>query len=210
MSKATTPNDETRKEYRINLTDIRGVGPTTVEKLEKERITSVRELHLLRHRGNPTHHNLEDRSVGSDTLLHLREVGKAVHYSGSDRVEAKHLTGSITDEAQFRSSYVDISTQEESTDDSEDSEPDLPEYTTDELQEALDWSLDESSEGYREQGAFEADVARFIGDSDYSVPLPQGIIQAVVRYRHDAETVESQGDFEDSHGAILVLFGETL
>lgn len=209
MSETKPKSDD----YRIDLTDIRGVGPATVEKLEKERITSVRELHLIRRRGKATHHNLEDRGVGSDTLSHLRAVGKAVHYSGSDRVEAKHLTGPITDGAEFSSSFVDISAPDESPDESDES-PDLPDYSTDEIQDALDRIHGEYEEGYGEQVSFEGDLGRFLSESETFDPsdhqLPTGIIQSVMRYRHDADRVVAQGDYDKDHGAVLVQFAETL
>jgi len=214
MSKATKPNEsESSSNYRISLTDIRGVGPATVEKLAKVGITSVEELHLCRDgRASTTQNRLrkQEVTIGKDTWDHLAAVGTAVHYSGSDRVKAKHLTGSITDDAQFRSSFIDISADDEPTTESEDNEPELPEYTTSELQSALDRIHDEYDDGYGEQVAFEADVSRFIGESEYDVSIPQGIISSVMRYRHNAERVEAQGDYQAEYGSILVLFSETL
>jgi len=213
MSEVETQSNSNTSDYRIDLTDIRGVGPKTVEKLEQVNITSVRECHLLRGVG-ATYRNLTDKGVGSDTLKHLQAVGKAVHYSGNDRMQAKHLTGPITDEVEFSSSHVDISAQKPDTSNETDETVSLPEYDTDRLQSALDCIHDEYGEGYGEQVSFEGDLSRFLHESDTyngeNHNLPTGIVQSVMRYRHDAKRVESQGDFESHHKAVLVDFSNSL
>lgn len=207
MSKTETQS----KDYKIELTDIRGVGPKTVEKLNEVRISTVQELHLMRERHNPAYRNLREKGVGKDTLEHLSAVGSAVHYTGGDRVQAKHLTCSLADDAEFGSSFVDISAESDESDTSEES-PKLPKRTTQELQNALEAIWSEYGEGYDEQVSFEADVGRFKSENERfdDISLGTGIVQSVMRYRHDAETVESQRDFTDEKKALLVAFGESL
>lgn len=217
MSKANNSNNDSNlAEYRISLTDIRGVGSRTVDKLETVGISSIRELHLCRegrHRRMARRAQDRDATIGKDTWEHLAAVGKAVHYSGSNRVKAKHLTSPlVSDMEQWES--VDITAQTPNTTDEVDGEPELPEYSMERLQTALDRIHGEYGEGYGNQVSFEADLGRFIHESKIYNPedhkLPQGIIQSVMRYRHTGEVVESQGDFEDHHKAVLVDFSESL
>jgi len=213
MSKNETTSDSKTSDYRIDFSDIRGVGPATIEKLEKEGITAVRELHLCRNRGDPTPRNLEDRGVGRDTLEHIAAVGQAVRYTGGDRVKVKHLTGDIVgDKRDYQ--FVDITTQTNESPDETDESPEIPDYTTDDLQTALDRIHDEYGEGYGQQIEFEADLGRFLSESDTfdggDHKLPTGIVQSVMRYRHAADRVESQGDWKSEYGSLLVSFSETL
>lgn len=217
MSQTANSNGESNlTEYRISLTDIRGVGSRTVDKLETVGVSSIRELHLCRegrHRRMARRVADNGGAIGKDTWEHLAAVGKAVHYSGSSRVKAKHLTCSLVSDMEQWGS-VDISVQTPNTTNEVDSEPKLPEYSTERLQTALDRIHGEYDEGYSNQVSFEADLGRFLSESDtYDADdrqLSMGIIQSVFRYRHKADRVEAQGDFEDYHKAVIVDLGESL
>lgn len=202
--------------YKISLTDIRGVGEAVEQRLREIGIESVEGTHLLRRRSSPSHAKLRDRNVGSDTLAHLRAVGKAVHHTGSDRVEAKHLTHPDA-RGELPSSFVslvDEANTETDADDVDDNESESFDPDADELAEAVDAIQAEYEGGYGVQISFEADLARHIHESDRfdqsEHGLPMGVIQSVVRYYHDPETVTAQGDYEPCHGAVLVSFGESL
>lgn len=202
--------------YRISLTDIRGVGESTRRKLSQIGIESVEEVHLFRRRVSPSYNRLKDCGVGKDTLEHLRVVGKAVHYTGTDRVQAKHLTH--PDAQGVRGSkYIQITADSDDTtddpqqtlDETESFEPD-----TDQLAEAVDAIQAEYDGGYGEQIRFEADINRHIYESDRFTAsdhgLPTGVVQSIVRYEHESERVAAQRDYEAFHGSLLIAFAEGL
>lgn len=223
MSTTSTQSDSgepATTDYRIDLTDIRGVGEKTADHLREANITSVEEVHLLRKRSGAAYQTLLSRGVGSETMTHLRAVGKAVHYSGNNRVEAKHLTHPVANNAQFSSSLIDITAEASPTGDTgangkqqaldniEQHDPD-----DDELAAAVEEIQDAYGEGHNEQNRFQGDLARFVGESDRfdsDDNLPLGLVQSLLRYRHDADRFSKQMDYEDRHGSLLIAFADNI
>lgn len=206
----------TDTKYRISLTDIRGVGGATVRKLETAGIESIEETHLLRRRTSPSYNQLKDMGVGEDTLEHLRAVGKAVHYSGSDRVEAKHLTHADA-QGELPSTFVSLLADAEKDADADQQtlgDVDSFDPDADQLAVAVEAIQDEYDGGYGDQISFEADLGRHIHEVDRFTPddhkLPTGLIQSLLRYEHDAERFAAQGDYEPAYGSLLISFANTL
>jgi len=216
----TAVDSDSDSRYRISLTDIRGVGEAVHQQLQECGIESVEDAHLLRRRVSPAYNRLKDRGVGKDTLEHLRAVGKAIHYTGTDRVQAKHLTH--PDAQSVRGSkYVDITTDSDSDSSDESNtgrqecvDSDSFDPDPDQLSEAIETIRTAFDGGYGEQIRFEAAIARHIHESDRFTAsdhgLPVGVIQSLVRYYHPPKTVTAQRDYEPCHGALLVSFGNSL
>jgi hypothetical protein len=89
---STEPQDKST-DYRITLQDVRGVGQSTVEKLDKLNIQSVSDLHLLSDNSRIKRRaRRKGISIPDSTWSALSAVGNAVDYSGGTHVKSKHLT----------------------------------------------------------------------------------------------------------------------
>lgn len=204
--------------YRIELSDIRGVGERVIDYLKTANITTVEEVHLLRKRSMPAYQTLLSRGVGSATMKHLQAVGEAVHYSGSDRVKSKHLTLPAANHAPDHK-FIDLTEAASPTGSDTEAggtqqslETTVPEYDpeTGEIGNALNSIRDDYDSGMSGQNRLHADLNRFISESeqfgDVEIPLP--IIFSVLRWEHDAETLTKQGDYEPVYGSVLIEFDD--
>lgn len=209
MQKQQSKNDS---KYRITLSDIKGVGSKTLEKLESVGITQIEEIHLCRHgRGSSTANRLRkrDSTIGKDTWEHLAAVGKAVRGLSPHYVKAKHLTADFAqDEFNTMTVRIDV---EQTSNDSESEEMEIPTYDTSELQSALESIWGEYEKGYGGQVSFEADLAKFKSNNPHfdEIMLGMGIVQSVMRYRHNADRVEKQRDMTDNKIALITEFGQS-
>lgn len=187
---------ETR-EYRIELSDIRGVGPKTLDVLEKAGITHIKETHLLRHMSGHSGSIVRD-NVGSDTQKHLRAVGEAMNGTSPHYVKSKHLTG----EWDSYGVRIDVPPERETTDEGDEESP-TP--SDSDVKDAIRRIQSEYGEEYGEQISFEGDVGRVTSES-----LPVGIVQSILRYQHDPDRVLHQGDMDDDVKRTIVAFVESL
>lgn len=210
-------------QYRIELGDIRGVGSRTIEYLSDVGITSVRETHRLRDRGLPASQTLLSRGIDSDTLKHLRAVGEAIHSSGSERVESRHLTlpeaNHIGDSSSISLRQEDAPTGGSGGDSNQRTlgVTSQPEYNPDmdALADALDTIQTEYDSGHNWRKSFGLDVGRFALSTDRfddvdCVALPQKIVFSVVRDEHSVDQLTEQDAYKPEHGSLLIAFAEQL
>lgn len=214
--------EDSERECRIDLTDIRGVGERVREYLHEAGVNGIEEVHLLRERSRPAYQTLISRGVSAATLSHLQAVGGAAHYTGGSRVEAKHLTTAeaketpdhsfvaITESARLLDGDTDADAPDETQetlDECEQYDPDV-----DAISDALGAIRQEYDRGMDGQTSFHADLGRHVYESGQfdNDDFPLQVVQSVVRYQHDVETLTAQRDYEPRHGSMLVSFAETL
>jgi len=236
MSETHHRDNDSESQYRINLNDIKKVGPAAVEKLKHEGITSVDELHLCRkerYRQMQRRFKENDHTIPEDAWEHIAAVGSAVHYTGSSRVQAKHLTGPIKKEADHKNSFIDIAVSDPEPDN--ENQQQLTEWGTNvdddsshnnqlitentaKFCEAIRTIQSAYGDSYQQGVEFEAEYSRFLhnsesfptGKDDEGANLPTGIIQSIIRYQHEPEVVAGQGDFNDVYRRPLIEFAESL
>lgn len=218
-TQSSPPSESDTSKFRITLSDVTGVGPSTLEKLHAVGIESIEKAHLLRQRTSPSYVNLKDRGVSKPTLEHLRAVGSAVYATSGRRVRAKHLTADFASDIR-QSRYVSILDQQ--TDAPSGSMNTDEEQTTlnecnsfnpdsDELAEAIEAIQEEYSQEFADQHRFQGDINRFLYETDhFDKGIPTNVIHSVVRYHHPPDRVTSQRKYEPFSGAFLIAFSEWL
>jgi len=228
------------RSYVIELTDIKGVGPKTAEKIRDVLADYVEDgdsvipaLHLLAKGGHATH-TLEEKGLGRDVLGTLRDIGRAIEGPGPARVKAKHLTGGPVDEDTRPSALVRIDAPDDSNSNPTDGQdendgttqlsdfiaPDADEETSpppkSEVANALETIRDEYGDTYPEWLRFQNETADFLASEASPGLKIKGFWEAnqhmpVVRYQQiDVDTVLRYDEFTDEHAVALVAFAHSL
>jgi len=233
MSTSTSNTGDSK--FRISLSDIRGVGEQTIEKLATVDITTVEDLHLCQNGEQSTTANRLERNghtIPSSTWEHIAAVGKAVKFSRRSNVEAKHLTGDIVSN---RSGYesVDITTQESNSTDNatlssfeaesssleeNDLLPSINEENVDMLfNEAINaiqnHYIDGEQSTHSERVSFEADYSRFLHNNDAATAekheLPEPTRQSIIVHQNTGDYIRKHPKYSEECTRILVLFAKT-